>query len=106
MLYQKIKRRIYEILDKARPGDIASHIFDISMMTLIITNILAIFIETFDISPYFKRLMERGQCLHRTFFRRVYQPFAAIPPSNRIRDYRGKIQRVQTRLQRELKIEN
>ncbi len=58
MLYQKIKRRIYEILDKARPGDIASHIFDLSMMTLIITNILAIFIETFDISPYFKRLMD------------------------------------------------
>ena len=49
MTYQSIKRRIYEILDKARTGDAASRIFDLAMMTMIIVNILAIFIETFDI---------------------------------------------------------
>ena len=49
MTYQKIKRRIYEILDKARPGDIVSRLFDLSIMTLIVINILAIFIETFAI---------------------------------------------------------
>ena len=49
MTYQSFKRRIYEILDKARTGDAASRIFDLAMMTMIIVNILAIFIETFDI---------------------------------------------------------
>ena len=58
MTYEKIKRRIYEILDKARTGDYASHIFDLSMMTLIVTNILAIFIETFDIPAYLHRFMD------------------------------------------------
>ena len=58
MKYEKIKRRIYEILDKARTGDYASRIFDLSMMTLIVTNILAIFIETFDIPPYLHRFMD------------------------------------------------
>lgn len=49
MTYQSIKKRTYEILDKARKDDTASRIVDILIMTLIIVNILAIFIETFDI---------------------------------------------------------
>ena len=49
MLYQTIKKRTYEILDKARTGDVGSRIFDLAMMTMIIINILAIFLETFEI---------------------------------------------------------
>ena len=49
MVYQKIKRRTYEILDKARTGDVGSRIFDLAMMTMVIINILAIFLETFEI---------------------------------------------------------
>ena len=68
MTYQSFKRRIYEILDKARTGDAASRIFDLAMMTMIIVNILAIFIETFDISPYFKRLMDNFETFSVTVF--------------------------------------
>ena len=49
MLYQTKKKRTYEILDKARTGDVGSRIFDLAMMTMIIINILAIFLETFEI---------------------------------------------------------
>lgn len=58
MVYQKIKRRLFEILDRAKPGDTASRIIDIFIMTLIIVNILAIFIETFDISKSLQHFLD------------------------------------------------
>ncbi|KQC14427.1 MAG: potassium channel protein [Desulfuromonas sp. SDB] len=45
-LYSKIKKRFYEILDKAEPGDKTSRIFDIFIMTLIILNIISVVLET------------------------------------------------------------
>ena len=63
MTYQKIKRRIYEILDKARPGDIVSRLFDLSIMTLIVINILAIFIETFAIPHSLNLFLENFEIL-------------------------------------------
>ena len=68
MIYQRFKRRIFEILDKAREGDAASRIFDLAMMTLIVTNILAIFIETFDISPSLQRSMDKFETFSVTVF--------------------------------------
>ena len=41
-----IKNRIYEILEPARPGDVASRIFDIGLISLIGLNILALFLES------------------------------------------------------------
>ncbi|MBA7521427.1 hypothetical protein ES705_13534 [subsurface metagenome] len=41
MKYLNIKKRIYEILEKAKREDIASRIFDIFISVLIILNILA-----------------------------------------------------------------
>ena len=58
MIYQKIKRRVFEILDRAKPGDTASRIIDIFIMTLIIVNILAIFIETFDIPQSLQHFLD------------------------------------------------
>jgi len=58
MIYQSLKNRIFEIIFRTRPDDIASRFFDISIMTLIITNILAIFIETFNISPSFRYFLD------------------------------------------------
>ncbi|MBQ6673012.1 MAG: ion transporter, partial [Spirochaetia bacterium] len=54
----KIKRRVFEILDRAKPGDTASRIIDIFIMTLIIVNILAIFIETFDIPQSLQHFLD------------------------------------------------
>lgn len=50
MIYQKIKHRIFEIIEKAEKGDYASIIFDYFIMILICINSLSVFVETFDIS--------------------------------------------------------
>ena len=41
-----IKRRIYEIIEVAREGDILSRIFDLSIIILIILNIIAVILGT------------------------------------------------------------
>lgn len=45
-MIQNAKRRIYEILEKALPGDTASKIFDIFIITLIFLNIIAVILGT------------------------------------------------------------
>ncbi len=43
---QKFKKRIFEILETATPGDRLSRIFDIFIVTLICINIMAVILET------------------------------------------------------------
>jgi len=43
----RMKSRTYEIMEKAKPGDIASLIFDWSLMLLITLNVLSIVLESF-----------------------------------------------------------
>ncbi len=50
MKYNKIKQRIFEIIEKSRDGDKASKIFDDFIIVLICINVISIFIETFSIS--------------------------------------------------------
>jgi len=45
-MYEKIRRRIFEIIEKASPEDIASKIFDIFIMFLISLNVIAVTLET------------------------------------------------------------
>lgn len=40
--YLKIKKRVFEIVEAAKPGDKASKVFDIFIITLIILNVIAI----------------------------------------------------------------
>ena len=49
-MYKKIKRRVFEIIEKADTGDTTSRIFDIFILALIIVNVLSVFLETFAIS--------------------------------------------------------
>ena len=42
------KQRIFEILNKARYGDTASRIFDISLTTLILANLAAVSLESVE----------------------------------------------------------
>ncbi len=46
MIYRKIRLRLYQILEKAQPGDIASIACDMFILTLIALNIIAIMLET------------------------------------------------------------
>jgi voltage-gated potassium channel len=68
MSYEKIKRRTYEILDKARNEDIASRVFDYSIMSIIIISILTIFIETFPIPPQVQKLFDNFEIFSVTVF--------------------------------------
>ena len=42
------KKRIFEIIQIGNRTDIASHLFDYIIMTLIIANIVAMFMDTFE----------------------------------------------------------
>ncbi len=44
----KIKKRVFEIIEKAKPEDKISKIFDISIILLILFNILAVIISSFN----------------------------------------------------------
>lgn len=44
--YIKIKKRVYEIIEKSKTGDSASKIFDIFIITLILTNVVVIILES------------------------------------------------------------
>ena len=43
-----LKTRVFEIIEKAKPGDRASKIFDISIILLIVLNIIAVILNSFD----------------------------------------------------------
>ena len=49
-MYRKIKRRVFEIIEKAEGSDTASRVFDVFIMLLIVLNVLSVFLETFRIS--------------------------------------------------------
>lgn len=42
----RLRRRIWEIIDVAAPGDVASRIFDVFIMTLISLNVVMVVLET------------------------------------------------------------
>lgn len=44
--YLKVKKRTWEIIQMAEDGDLASKVFDIFIMTLIVLNVIAVIIET------------------------------------------------------------
>lgn len=44
----RFRKRLFEIVEKARPGDVASRIFDVSIMTLICLNLLAIILASVE----------------------------------------------------------
>lgn len=45
-MLSKIKRRVYQILERAAPGDVVSRVIDIFLISLILLNILAVILET------------------------------------------------------------
>lgn len=48
-MYKKIKLRTYEILEVARPNDVASRVVDIFLMSLILINVSLIIADTFEL---------------------------------------------------------
>lgn len=47
--YRKVKNRVYEIIEVAKPGDIASRVVDIALIFLIILNVILVIADTFEL---------------------------------------------------------
>lgn len=56
-MYEKIKRRVFEIVEKAEKGDTVSKISDYVILSLIVMNVLSVFVETFTISDMFRAVL-------------------------------------------------
>lgn len=50
-MYEKIKRRTYDILEYSESGNKAGKAFDIFIMVLIFINVIMVIVDTFDIPP-------------------------------------------------------
>lgn len=50
-LYQRARKRVYDILEIARPGDTASRIVDIVLICLIFLNVILVMADTFELPP-------------------------------------------------------
>ena len=48
--YQTLKRKVFEIIQPAEKGRLASKVFDLFIMALILFSIVSVFVATFDIS--------------------------------------------------------
>lgn len=48
---KKFKKRLFEIIQAANENDIASKIFDVSIICLIIINVVLVIADTFDLPP-------------------------------------------------------
>lgn len=55
---KKFKKRVFEIVQAANPHDIASKVFDISIIFLIVVNVGICVAETFDISVAVQNIFE------------------------------------------------
>lgn len=67
-MYNKIRKRIFEIIEKGEDGDIPSKVFDIFISVLIILNIISVFIETFDISKEYKMFLSKFELISIIIF--------------------------------------
>ena len=57
--YEKTKKRVYEILEKAQTNDSLSLIFDYFIVILIILNVISVFAETFALPILIKNILNK-----------------------------------------------
>lgn len=71
-MYRNIKQRTFEIIESGKKGDVASKIFDIFIIALIIINIISLVIETFPISNELSVTMSYIETISVTIFTMEY----------------------------------
>lgn len=71
-MYQKIKRRTYEIIEAAKPGDILSKVFDIFIMALIFINVIAVVMDTFDLPRSVAKILKVVEVISVIIFTAEY----------------------------------
>ena len=58
-MYRRIKKIVFEVIQPAERGNVASKIFDVFIMLLIFASIASVFIMTFDVSPEVIKFLNR-----------------------------------------------
>ena len=71
-MYHKIKAKIFEVIQPAENGKLASRIFDCFIMLLISISIISIFVITFDIPGRVVVLLERFEQISIVIFTAEY----------------------------------
>ena len=60
-MYRKMKRTIFEIIQPAKEGNLASKLFDVFIVLLIFFSIASVFISTFDVSQNVIKFLIRAE---------------------------------------------
>lgn len=68
LAYQKTKNRIFEIIEKGEKGDVASRVFDIVIITLILLNLAMVIAETFTISATWQQVISVAETVSVIIF--------------------------------------
>lgn len=71
-MYYKIKKRSFEIVQQANENDIVSKIFDISLITLIILNLVIVLAETFNIPKDLQIVLNYAETISVIIFTAEY----------------------------------
>ena len=67
-MYKKIKKRVFEVVQISDNNDIAGQIFDISLISLIILNIVMVVAETFDIPEAVQTVIKHAEIVSVIIF--------------------------------------
>lgn len=68
MTYKKIKKRTFEIIESANEGDIASKVFDVFIIILIVLNLIMVIAETFTIPDNWKAILSYAETISVIIF--------------------------------------
>lgn len=67
-MYKKIKQRTFEVVQLSKDEDIASRIFDIFLISLIILNIIMVIVETFSIPEIVQTIIKHLETVSVVIF--------------------------------------
>ena len=59
--WNQLKQHIFEVIQPAEHGQIASKVFDLTIMVLIVFSVVSVFVATFDIPPELARSLDRAE---------------------------------------------
>lgn len=71
-MYKKIKQRIFEVVQLSENDDLTSKIFDISLISLIILNIVMVIAETFNIPDTVQAVIKYAETISVVIFTGEY----------------------------------
>ena len=77
----KVKQRVFEIIQDAKPGDKVSKIFDVTLIVLIVINVGMVIAETFNIPQTVSKIfyyIETVSVIIFTIFSGIYKGYVSF----------------------------